>query len=96
MGRQKNFENMTHRERCAYFEKKREKETADREALIQEIAERQPEMLQAVEELRRIAHQIGTELQCEGGGAIWVSDMHKLIDTTEAVRELFGLRDYYA
>ena len=93
MGRQKNFENMTHEERLAYWEKKREEETADRGILIQEIAAQQPEMLAAVKELKSIAHQIGTEMQYEGPETIWVSDMHKLIDRAETVGTLFNLGD---
>jgi len=93
MGRQKNFENMTHEERCAYWEKKREKEIADRGNLIQEIAAQQPEMLAAVKELKSIAHQIGTEMQYEGAETIWVSDMHKLIDRAERVGTLFNIEE---
>jgi len=93
MGRQKNFENMTHEERCEYWEKKRAKETADRGALIQEMETQQPEMITAVKELKAIAHQIGVEMQYEGAEAIWVSDMHKLIDRAERVGHLFNMGD---
>ena len=93
MGRQKNFENMTHEERLAYWEKKREEETADRGALVQEMEAQQPDMIKAVNELRLIAHQIGTEMQYEGPETIWVSDMHKLIDRAETVGTLFNLGD---
>mgnify|MGYP003109051130 FL=1 len=93
MGRQKNFENMTHEERCEYWEKKRAKETADRGALIQEMETQQPEMITAVKELKAIAYQIGTEMQYEGAEAIWVSDMHKLIERAERVGTLFNMGD---
>jgi len=93
MGRQKNFENMTHEERCEYWEKKRAKETADRGALIQEMETQQPEMITAVKELKVIAYQIGTEMQYEGAEAIWVSDMHKLIERAEKVGTLFNMGD---
>ena len=93
MGRQKNFENMTHEERCEYWEKKRAKETADRGALIQEMETQQPEMITAVKELKAIAYQIGIEMQYEGAEAIWVSDMHKLIERAERVGTLFNMGD---
>ena len=93
MSRQKNFENMTHEERCEYWEKKREKETADRGALVQEMEAQQLDMIEAVNELRLIAYQIGTEMQYEGAETIWVSDMHKLIDRAETVGTLFNLGD---
>ena len=93
MGRQKNFENMTHEERCEYWEKKRAKETAVRGALIQKMETQQPEMITAVKELKAIAYQIGIEMQYEGTGAIWVSDMHKLIERAEKVGTLFNMGD---
>jgi len=93
MGRQKNFENMTHEERCEYWEKKRAKETADRGALIQEMEKQHPEMVTAVKELREIAYHIGIEMQYEGPETIWVSDMHKLINKAEQVGTLFNMRD---
>ena len=93
MGRHKNVENMSHEERCEYWAKKREKETADRGALVQEMEAQQPDMIKAVNELRLIAYQIGTEMQYEGAETIWVSDMHKLIDRAETVGTLFNLGD---
>ena len=94
MGRQKNLENMTHEERCEYWEKKREKDASDRENLIQDMEAQQPDMIKAIKELKQIAYQIGTEMQYEGAEAIWVSDMHKLIDRAEKVDALFNLENH--
>jgi len=91
MGRPKNFENMTVEERQEYWAKKREQEAMVREALLFQLKDKYPSMLEAVDELSKVADRIGDCLQWEGPQFISVDDMHKLIDSKNTVRSLFHL-----
>ena len=91
MGRHKNFENMTVEERQEYWAKQREQEAMVREALLFQLKDKYPSMLEAVDELSKIADRIGDCLQWEGPQYVSVDDMHKLIDTKNTVRSLFHL-----
>ena len=90
MGRQKNFENMTHKERCAYWEKKRKKDAADRAELIAQMEEAQPQMIEAVRALISIAADVADDLQMDGVDNISVRSMHELMDTANETRNLFN------
>ena len=91
MGRPKNFENMTVEERQEYWAKQREQEAMVREALLFLLKDKYPSMLEAVDELSKIADRIGDCLQWEGPQYVSVEDMHKLIDSKNTVRNLFHL-----
>ena len=91
MGRPKNFENMTVEERQEYWAKQREQEAMVREALLFQLKDKYPSMLEAVDELSKVADRIGDCLQWEGPQFISVDDMHKLIDNKNTVRSLFHL-----
>ena len=91
MGRPKNFENMTHEERIEYHAKQREQEAMVREALLFQLRDKYPAMIENVEELTKVASSIGDDLQWHGIEAVTCQDMHKLIDTANAVRRLFHL-----
>ena len=91
MARPKNYENMTHEERMEYHVKQREQEAMVREALLFQLKDKYPSMLEAVDELSKAADRIGDCLQWEGPQFISVDDMHKLIDSKNTVRNLFHL-----
>ena len=91
MGRPKNYENMTHEERLEYHVKQREQEAMVREALLFQMRDKYPSMIEAVDNLAKIADRIGDCLQWEGPQYVSVDDMHKLIDTKNTVRSLFHL-----
>jgi len=91
MARPKNYENMTHEERMEYHVKRREQEAMVREALLFQIKDKYPSMLEAVNELSKAADRIGDSLQWEGPQYVSVDDMHKLIDSKNTVRNLFHL-----
>jgi len=91
MGRPKNFENMTVEERQEYWAKKREQEAMVREALLFQLKDKYPSMLEAVDELSKVADRIGDCLQWEGPQFITCEEMHKLIDNKNIVRNLFHL-----
>lgn len=91
MGRPKNYENMTHEERMEYHTKQREQEAMVREALLFQLRDKYPSMIENVEALVNVASSIGDDLQWHGIEAITCQDMHKLIDTSNAVRRLFHL-----
>ena len=91
MARPKNFENMTPDERQEYWAKQREQEAAVREALLFQLRDKYPSMLESVEELVKIAGSIGVDLQWHGLEAITCQDMHKLIDSAHAVTRLYHL-----
>ena len=91
MARPKNYENMTHEERMEYHVKQREQEAMVREALLFQLKDKYPSMLEAVDELSKAADRIGDSLQWEGPQFISVDDMHKLIDSKNTVRNLFHL-----
>jgi hypothetical protein len=91
MGRPKNYENMTHEERMEYHVKQREQEAMVREALLFQIRDKYPSMIENVEALVNVANSIGDDLQWHGIEAVTCQDMHKLIDTANAVRRLFHL-----
>ena len=91
MGRHKNFENMTVEEGQEYFARQREQEAMVREALLFQLKDKYPSMLEAVDELSKVADRIGDCLQWEGPQFISVDDMHKLIDNKNTVRSLFHL-----
>jgi hypothetical protein len=91
MGRPKNYENMTHEERMEYHVKQREQEAMVREALLFQLRDKYPSMIENVEALVNVANSIGDDLQWHGIEAVTCQDMHKLIDTANAVRRLFHL-----
>ena len=91
MGRPKNFENMTVEERQEYWAKQREQEAMVREALLFQLRDKYPSMLESVEELVKISGNIGVDLQWHGLEAITCQDMHKLIDSAHAVARLYHL-----
>ena len=91
MGRPKNFENMTHEEKLEFYAKQREQEAMVREALLFQLRDKYPSMIESVEALANIAGSIGEDLQWHGVEAVTCADMHKLIDTAHAVRRLFHL-----
>ena len=91
MGRPKNYENMTHEERMEFHTRQREQEAMVREALLFQIRDKYPSMIENVEALVNIANSIGDDLQWHGIEAVTCQDMHKLIDTANAVRRLFHL-----
>lgn len=91
MGRPKNFENMTHEEKLEFYAKQREQEAMVREALLFQLRDKYPSMIENVEALANIAGSIGEDLQWHGVEAVTCADMHKLIDTAHAVRRLFHL-----
>jgi len=90
MGRHKNLENMTHEERCAYWEKKRKKDAADRAELIAQMEEAQPQMIAAVRALISIAADVADDLQMDGVDNISVRSMHELMDAANETRSLFN------
>ena len=91
MSKSKSFENMTHEERMEYWENERKKEAAVREALLFQLRDKYPSMLESVEELAKISGSIGVDLQWHGLEAITCQDMHKLIDSAHAVTRLYHL-----
>jgi len=91
MGRPKNFENMTVEERQEYWAKQREQEAMVREALLFQLRDKYPSMLENVEALANVASSIGDDLQWHGPEGVSVTEMHKLIDSANAVRRLFHL-----
>ena len=91
MGRPKNFDNMTHDERLEYWQKKREQEAMVREALLFQLRDKYPSMLESVEALTKIAGSVGDDLQWYGIEAVTVAEMHKLIDSVNTVKHLFHL-----
>jgi hypothetical protein len=91
MGRPKNYENMTHEERQDFHAKQREQEAMVREALLFQLRDKYPSMVQAVDELSKAADRIGDSLQWEGPEYVTVGDMHKLIESKNIVRNLFHL-----
>ena len=91
MGRPKKFENMTVEEHQEYWAKQREQEAMVREALLFQLRDKYPSMLESVEALVNAANSIGEDLQWHGVEAISCADMHKLIDTAHTVRRLFHL-----
>ena len=91
MGRPKNYENMTHEEQMEFHAKQREQEAMVREALLFQIRDKYPSMLESVEALANVANSIGDDLQWHGIEAVTCADMHKLIDTAHRVRRLFHL-----
>ena len=91
MTKSKSFEDMTIEERQEYWAKQREQEAMVREALLFQLRDKYPSMLESVEELVKIAGSIGVDLQWHGLEAITCQDMHKLIDGAHAVRRLYHL-----
>lgn len=91
MTKQKNFENMTLEEKQEYWRKEREQEAMVREALLHQLRDKYPSMLEAVDELSKVASSIGEDLQWHGVEAVTCAEMHKLIDGASAVRRLYHL-----
>ena len=91
MGRPKNYENMTHEERMEFHTRQREQEAMVREALLFQMRDKYPSMVQSVEALVKAASSVGDELQCFGVEAITCADMHRLIDSANTVKHLFHL-----
>ena len=90
-GRPKNFENMTYDERQEYFAKQREQEAMVREALLFQLRDKYPSMMESVEALVDAAKRIGEDLQWHGLEAVTCNDMHRLIDSAHAVTRLYHL-----
>ena len=90
-GRPKNFENMTHEERQEYWAKQREQEAMVREALLFQLRDKYPSMLESVEELVKAASSVGDDLQWHGPDFVNVAEMHRLIDSARAVTRLYHL-----
>ena len=91
MGKAKKIEDMTMEERQEYWAKQREQEAMVREALLFQLRDKYPSMLESVEELVKISGSIGVDLQWHGLEAITCADMHKLIDSAHAVARLYHL-----
>jgi|TARA_E500000318_G_scaffold2126_1_gene3051 hypothetical protein len=91
MGRPKKIEDMTMEERQEYWAKQREQEAMVREALLFQLRDKYPSMLESVEELVKISGSIGVDLQWHGLEAITCQDMHKLLDSAHAVTRLYHL-----
>jgi len=91
MGKAKKIEDMTMEERQEYWAKQREQEAMVREALLFQLRDKYPSMIENVEALANVASSIGDDLQWHGVEAITCQDMHKLIDSANAVRRLFHL-----
>lgn len=91
MSKIKKFEDMTHEERCEYWAKQREQEAMVREALLFQIRDKYPSMLESVEALVKVANSIGEDLQWHGIEAVSCQDMHKLIDSAHSVTRLYHL-----
>jgi hypothetical protein len=90
MGRHKNVENMSQEERIAHWARVREKDAADRAALIAQIEETKPEMIAAVRELTAIAADVAEDLQLYGVANVSVQQMHDLLDAAQQTRSLFN------
>jgi len=91
MGKAKSIDEMTVEEKQAYWAKQREQEAMVREALLFQLRDKYPSMLQSVEELVKAASSVGDDLQWSGARFVTVDDMHTLIDTAQTVRHLFHL-----
>jgi len=91
MGKAKSIDEMTVEEKQAYWAKQREQEAMVREALLFQLRDKYPSMVQSVEELVKAASSVGDDLQWSGARFVTVDDMHKLIDTAQTVRHLFHL-----
>ena len=91
MARPKNYEKMTHEERMEYHVKQREQEAMVREALLFQLRDKYPSMIEAVDNLSKAADRIGDCLQWEGPQFVTCEEMHKLIDNKNIVRNLFHL-----
>ena len=91
MTKPKNFEDMSLEEKQEYWRKEREAEAAVREALLFQLKDKYPSMLEAVDELSKVASSIGDDLQWHGVEAVTCAEMHKVIDGAHAVRRLYHL-----
>ena len=91
MEKPKNFDEMTLEQKQEYWRKEREAEAAVREALLFQLKDKYPSMLEAVDELSKIASSVGDDLQWHGIEAVTCAEMHKLIDGAHAVRRLYHL-----
>ena len=84
MTKPKNFEDMSLEEKQEYWRKEREAEAAVREALLFQLKDKYPSMLEAVDELSKVASSIGDDLRFHGVEAVTCAEMHKLIDHKRA------------
>ena len=91
MGKAKSIDEMTVEEKQAYWAKQREQEAMVREALLFQLRDKYPSMLQSVEELVKAASSVGDDLQWSGARFVTVDDMHTLIDSANTVKHLFHL-----
>lgn len=91
MTKPNNFDQLTMEQKQEYWRKEREQEAAVREALLHQLRDKYPSMLEAVDELSRVASSIGDDLQWHGPEGVSVTDMHKMIDSAHAVRRLYHL-----
>lgn len=85
----KKLDNMTMDERMAYWAKQQQKETAERQAIIDQLP---PAMLDAVTRLNKYATSVASEA-LHGGGVryIYCDDFNELYDAAETVRRLFNM-----
>jgi len=90
MGRSKNFENMTHEERCEFWAKERMREQRERQAIIDTM---QPDMIEAVKKLRHIAWDVSTDMMQSGVDHITVKQMQDLHDASESINRLFNIEE---
>ncbi len=91
MSKSNSFEDMTMEERQEYWAKQRGQEAMVREALLFQIRDKYPSMLESVESLVKVANSIGEDLQWHGIEAVTCADMHKLIDSAYSVTRLYHL-----
>lgn len=91
MGKTKSIDEMTVEEKQTYWAKQREQEAMVREALLFQMRDKYPSMVQSVEELVKAASSVGDDLQWSGARFVTVDDMHTLIDSANTVKHLFHL-----
>ena len=82
---------MTLEEKQEYWAKQREQEAMVREALLFQLRDKYPSMLESVEALVDAASRVGEDLQWHGLEAVTCNDMHRLIDSAHAVTRLYHL-----
>jgi len=86
----KKIENMTMDERMAYWAKEQQKETAERQAIIDQLT---PAMLDALTKLHKYALSVSCEaLHGAGVRFIYCDDFNELYDASEDVRRLFNIK----
>ena len=91
MTKPNNFDQWTMEQKQEYWRKEREQEVAVREALLHQLRDKYPSMLESVEALVKAANSIGEDLQWHGPQAVTCADMHMLIDSAHTVTRLYHL-----